>query len=397
MRPFIKGLELSERFYREAVAPILARRFPQLVHSAALIGPGSDVLGLDTPQSMDHDWGPRLLLFLSEAEAAPRSGAIAEALRRELPPEIHGFPTSFGTHADGTGRMAAAEAGAVEHRVSVHTVRGYFWDVLGFDPVGVSVGDPAGTPVGNPAGTPAGNPMGGPAGNPAGTPAGMIRPVDWVSVPANRLLMLTAGRVFHDGLGELVPLRARLAAYPHDVWLYLLAAQWRRIGQEEAFVGRCGQVGDDLGSRLVAARLVRDLMHLCFLMARRYAPYLKWLATAFAQLDCGGELVPVFARVLAAVTWEERQTALTVAYEAVARMHNTLGVTEPLSTDVRPFWSRPFLVIGADRFVAALRAAITSEEVLALPERLGSVDQVVDSTDALGDLERLRVLYSASS
>ena len=92
MAPFIQGLELSERFYREAVAPILARRFPQLVHSAALIGPGSDVLGFDTPQSMDHDWGPRLLLFLSEAEAAPRSGAIAEALRRELRPRSTASP-----------------------------------------------------------------------------------------------------------------------------------------------------------------------------------------------------------------------------------------------------------------------------------------------------------------
>lgn len=70
MRPFIKGLELSERFYREAVAPILAQRFPKLRYSAALIGPGSDVLGFDTPQSMDHDWGPRLLLFLGEADAS---------------------------------------------------------------------------------------------------------------------------------------------------------------------------------------------------------------------------------------------------------------------------------------------------------------------------------------
>ncbi len=34
-QPFIQGLELSELFYREAVAPILARqRFPQLVTSA---------------------------------------------------------------------------------------------------------------------------------------------------------------------------------------------------------------------------------------------------------------------------------------------------------------------------------------------------------------------------
>lgn len=53
--------------------------------------------------------------------------------------------------------------------------------------------------------------------------------------------MLTSGRVFHDGLDQLGPLRVGLQYYPVDVWLYLLAAQWRRIAQEEAFMGRCGQ------------------------------------------------------------------------------------------------------------------------------------------------------------
>jgi hypothetical protein len=58
-----------------------------------------------------------------------------------------------------------------------------------------------------------------------------------------------------------------------------------------------------------------------------------------------------------------------------------------------PYYTRPFLVIHADRFVDAIRAAITSEQVLALPEHLGSVDQFVDSTDALRYLDRLKVVY----
>ena len=65
---FIKGLELGELFYTEAVKPILAKYFADLTYSAALIGTGSEVLGFDTPQSMDHDWGPRLMLFLTEAD-----------------------------------------------------------------------------------------------------------------------------------------------------------------------------------------------------------------------------------------------------------------------------------------------------------------------------------------
>ena len=66
MAEFIKGLELSRVFYEEAVRPILVASFPELAYSAALIGPGSEILGFDTPLSTDHDWGPRLRLFLAE-------------------------------------------------------------------------------------------------------------------------------------------------------------------------------------------------------------------------------------------------------------------------------------------------------------------------------------------
>ncbi|HLU36909.1 MAG TPA: hypothetical protein VKZ61_14150, partial [Thermomicrobiales bacterium] len=61
---FIPGRELSARFYTEAVRPILDAHAAGIPYAAALVGPGSDVLGFDTPRSMDHDWGPRLTLFL---------------------------------------------------------------------------------------------------------------------------------------------------------------------------------------------------------------------------------------------------------------------------------------------------------------------------------------------
>jgi hypothetical protein len=218
--------------------------------------------------------------------------------------------------------------------------------------------------------------------------------VDWLTFSEQHLRSLTAGKVFHDGLGQLEPLREKLHDYPRDVWLYLLAAQWRRIAQEEPFMGRCGQAGDELGSRLVAARLVRDLMHLCFLMERKYAPYIKWLGTAFAQLQCAGHLTPILMQTLEAATWQEREKPLTDAYEFVAEMHNHLGITAPLATGVSQFYERPFRVIQADRFVDAIRAAIVSEEVRSLPEHLGSVDQFTDSTDALDHLTRFRFVLN---
>ncbi|NIV28225.1 MAG: DUF4037 domain-containing protein, partial [Anaerolineae bacterium] len=61
--------------------------------------------------------------------------------------------------------------------------------------------------------------------------------LDWLTIPGQKLRSLVAGAVFHDGLGVLGPMQHKLAYYPHKVWLYLLSAQWRRIGQEEPFVG----------------------------------------------------------------------------------------------------------------------------------------------------------------
>jgi hypothetical protein len=165
-------------------------------------------------------------------------------------------------------------------------------------------------------------------------------------------------------------------------------------------MGRCGQVGDELGSRLVAGRLVRDLMRLCFLLECQYAPYLKWFGTAFAQLECANSLGPILLHVLQADSWQVREEHLSKAYRLVAEKQNGLAITPPLVAQVQPYYTRPFLVSGADHFVDALRAAISDPEVLALPQHLGSVDQFIDSTDAFnclysGELELTYQIRSA--
>jgi hypothetical protein len=113
---------------------------------------------------------------------------------------------------------------------------------------------------------------------------------EWLMIPTQLLRELTGGAVFHDGLDLLKSYRSTLTWYPDDVWRYALAYQWMRLSQEEPFVGRCGEAGDDLGSAVVAARQVRDLMKLCLLMRRVYPPYSKWLCTAFTTLLCAPTL-----------------------------------------------------------------------------------------------------------
>jgi hypothetical protein len=361
MPEFIDGLRLSGHFYEEIVKPVLVSEFAGLVYSAALIGYGSEVLGYDTPLSTDHEWGPRLVLFVTEDDYESRMERITEVLSRKLPYEYMGYSTHFGApDQEGVRLPGRKTSGPVDHKVEVHTLKRFFESRIGLNP------------------------------------CEELKLTDWLTVPEQKLLEVTAGRVYHDGLGELQEVRARLAYYPKDVWLYLLSAQWRRIGELEAFVGRAGEVGDDLGSRLIAASLVRDLMKLCFLMEKTYAPYSKWFGTAFAKLKCSPELGSVFEQVLSANSWREREEHLSRTYGAVARMHNALGVTPPLGTKVSPFHTRPYLVIHAERLAAAIDAAITDPEVRSIPIQAGSVDQVTDNTNVLerpAAYRRFRALY----
>jgi hypothetical protein len=61
---FVPGLDLSRMLFEEQIAPILAERFPGLKYAAAILGMCSEILGLDDPVSMDHEWGPRIRIFV---------------------------------------------------------------------------------------------------------------------------------------------------------------------------------------------------------------------------------------------------------------------------------------------------------------------------------------------
>ena len=151
------------------------------------------------------------------------------------------------------------------------------------------------------------------------------------------------------------------------MWLWQLACQWRRIAQEEPFPGRAAEAGDQLGCRVLVARLVRDVMRLCFLLERRYAPYPKWLGTAFARLNSAATVGPLLVVVLTAPDWPAAQQPLVAAYQQVAIRHNHLGLAMPLDPSPRPFHDRPYLIVDAGRFTDACLAAMTDRALAALP------------------------------
>lgn len=309
MSIFVPGIELSRQFYLDAVSPVLAEAFPGLPHAAALLGRGSEVLGFDDAMSRDHNWEPRVILFLSPDDQIRHGAAVDDVLRRKLPSRFHGYATDY----------------------SISTLREYVEKLLEVD-IDLEV-----------------------------------RARDWLTFPEQKLRMLTAGAVYHDDIG-LGAVRDRFAYYPRDVWLYLMVAGWWRVHPELYLVGRSGSVGDELGSALIGSQLVHDLMSLCFLMERQYAPYPKWFATAFGQLDCAAHLSPILMSVMHASAWPEREDALTSAYEQLAKMHNGLNLTAPVSTAVEQLWDRPFKVTWGD-FPGVLAALIMDPDVKSIVER----------------------------
>jgi Domain of unknown function (DUF4037) len=331
---FRPGLELSRLLYEEAVRPILAEAFPGLCYAAARIGHGSEVLGFDSERSADHEWGPRLDLFLEPEDADAHGADIRRLLAERLPKEIRGWPTNFrpgDDPLDPVGHMQLVD-GPVEHRVLAHDLKRWLRAQLG-----------------------------------VGTPPAKLGARGWISIPEQRLAEATGGAVFRDDSGELTAARRRLEWYPDQVWRYLLARRWSRISAEEAFVGRCAEAGDELGSAVVAARLVDELMHLCLLLGRRYAPYAKWLGSAFAALPVAPELTPMLRGAIAAQDYPARERCLCDAYELVAGLQNAAGLAEHVEPARRRYHGRPYLVLHAERFARALEARVTDPELRELP------------------------------
>ena len=356
MQNFIPGLKLSELFYSEAAKPILDAHFPQVSHSAALLGWGSEVLGYDDVRSSDHHWGPRFFLFLSPEDYKQYKNAIYEALRQNLPHRFRGYSTSFGEPDEvGVRHRTETDSGPVNHMVHIETIENFFGWYLGCNPYQ------------------------------------SLTAADWLSFSEHKLLGVTSGKVFHDGLGELEEIRRKFHYYPRDVWLYQLAAQWIRIFEDREFVSRCGDVGDELGSMVIAARQVNRLMRLCFLMERKYAPYTKWFGTAFSDLECGSELSPIFKDAILSVTWKERESNLARAYRVIARLHNALKITQPIVEDVGNYYGRPYLIFESSNLIRDIINSFTDDEVKAIKHGLGSLNQFVDSTDQVSNIPLARM------
>ncbi|MHA2156710.1 MAG: DUF4037 domain-containing protein [Candidatus Hodarchaeales archaeon] len=349
---FIPGLKLNQIFFEEAVKPILTEHFSSLRYDAALIGPGSEVLGFDDPISSDHHWGPRLQLFLAETDFSDLKIKIDLLLKQNLPYRIQGYSTHWSEpdpNDSGSQFLEPKSAGMVNHRVEIHSTSSYLKKVLN-----IEITD--------------------------------LTDIDWLVLPEQRLLELTSGKVYHSTLGELLKVREYFTYYPENVWYYKIASEWDHIAEEIAFVGRSAPRGDDLGSRLVAARLVRYIIRLAYILNRKYVPYSKWFSYSFSSLSIASDLQPVLLEVLNQTSWRKREKLLTKAYLILLDHQNSLHITPEIELQPTKYHSRDQIVIDVHKIILELKKLLKPPlDDVKYP--LGSVDQFIVDTHILTDAQ----------
>ena len=235
----MKGLELSEQLYREKVRAALEAEFPEAAPRIAvgLAGPGSECFGYDDAISQDHDFAPRLCLWLTEADA----------------------------RAIGARLLARYEAWTAEYAPVTEAARDRSGPIAIPDFYRRFTGCP-GVPPDN---------------------------IAWLRVPEHLLAAATNGRVFRDDLGEFTAVRdALLAGYPADVRRKRLAARLFAMGQAGQYnLPRCLKRGDAVAARLAETEFMTAALQAVCLLNGRYAPYYKWLYRTASELPLAAEAV----------------------------------------------------------------------------------------------------------
>lgn len=354
----MSGKELS-RELAVIVGPALRELVPRTPLALAFIGAGSDVLGYDTARSMDHDWGPRLTIVMPEDERCVVAKRIDETIDQLLPPTVAGFPTRFSHHADGT--LFPDAAGPV-HRLHVTSNEHLLRACLDIDRLAE------------------------------------LAAANWLATPMQSLLELTGGDVFVDDDGELTAIREALEFYPDNIWRYQLSALWMRVAQIQPFIGRTGEVGDEVGSAIIAASIARDLMRIALLQSKHYAPYAKWLGSACDRTLVGPAVLAHLAAALKAAGWRNRETELNRAGSLLISQLNELELIDPVQEAQIQFHTRPFHVLPAERIAHALHESLAGTDLAGLTPFVGGIDVLTDSTDALNSRElrlALRAMFTS--
>ena len=356
---FTPGLKLSEMFFHEVVKKIIESKYPRLKYTAALIGPGSEVIGFDDNVSSDHHWGLRLYLFIDKENYDKHYDTLFKLFRTKLPFEFRGHSTNWSLpdpNDSGTQMPQLVNEGEINHRIEIFTVEKYLRKHLGLNNTNLT-------------------------------------DIDWLLLPEQNLLEITSGKIFFDTHGELSKVRNQFAYFPENVWKYKILSEWDHIGGEIAFAGRTGEIGDELGSKMESSRLIRYIMRIAFLLEKSYAPYEKWFGTAFSKLKIAEKLEPLLLDIFEERKWQQRDSLLREAYMILIEEQNKLRITSEILVEPKPYFSRNMTVIDVQKVKDELKKAI--DPPLDKIQPIGSVDQLLEVGGGFGSefAEKARRFY----
>ncbi len=237
----MKGLSLSRNYFQDIVFPAFRDAFPETVERMAfgLAGPGSECYGFDDELSRDHDWGPRVCIWVSDA-LNEKDGADLAAFYNTLPRNYRGY-----------GPVKRLET--ARQRDGVFGIGNFFAISLGRN-----------TP-----------------------PCGIE---EWIMIREEALSLSTNGEIFFDGPGEMTAFRESLNRYyPGDLWLKKIASRCFMLGQYGQYnYRRTVQRNDESLAFHIRACFLREAAALMYLLSRSYRPFYKWLFHGLSHLGSSG-------------------------------------------------------------------------------------------------------------
>jgi hypothetical protein len=341
----IKGLQLSKSYYFQIIKPIIESTVIGPSYAAGLIGYGSDVLGNDDHFSIDHEWGPRCIIFLPE-KLIHHKNSLFDKLNTLIPAEFMKYPTRFvDSGVDGINVLSSSTDGNVNIPITI--CRSFFCDMIE-----------------------------------------MLKPkreVDWLYIPEQRLLEIVSGEIFYDGFGEITELRKFYRYYPESVWRFRLAYTWQSLGWS-IDARLCAERGDILSAKHCISSSINKIIKLIFLLNKRYAPgYFKWIHKEFTKLPyLADELGKMIENCYTATDLKSASNLLiAICRKLIDFQSDFLKLPQPEVERQIPF-SRGFYDIDFQSTANALHGSIEGE--LGKVKLYGAVDQWMVNEDMLLNL-----------
>lgn len=240
----IKGLELSEQYYKKICAPMIAKKFADYKNkiAAGLVGDGSECFGFDDIISRDHDWSASVCLWLNKKDY--------ESIGNDLTIEFNKLPKDFG----GFGPRAESSWGS--GRTGVFEIGSFYRRFTGLEYV----------------------------------PSNLF---EWRLIPENNLSAATNGKVFVDPYGEFTEFRNRLKNfYPEDIRLKKIAARCMKIAQSGQYnYSRCLRRSENVAAHTAISIFINATVSMIFLLNKEYVPFYKWMHRALCKLPILGNTV----------------------------------------------------------------------------------------------------------